>query len=1135
MPAVTTTHFPSTTFVVTKTADTNDGVCDSDCSLREAIAAANAAPDADDITLPAGIYTLTLGALSFTSPLTLTGALSSTAIINGTPNALSILFIYAGGIVTLSNVTIRGGSSIGAGAIDIGYGGILTLEDSLVTHNTGILAGAIENGGALLIYRSAIIGNTTGGVYAGGIYNGNTLTITESLIAENTAGNGGGLYNTGTATILTSTIRNNVANKTYGGGGIYNLGALTLTASSLYGNRALDFGGGLENASGQVWIDQSQIVYNEAGVGGGVGNQYAQLTAQNSTIAHNTGGGMFNYGHLTLTNSTLSQNFLSPYPVAPYTTIYGSGLYFPGWPTSTVNLNNVTLQGNWGYGIYHTGGAVNFKNTTLAGNLAGDCAGTLTSQDYNLIQNPSCAITGTTTHNVTGANPLLGFLQDNGGATWTQPLLTGSPALEAGNPALPGSGGDACEATDQRGVARPQGSLCDIGASEGSYAAPTDVAFSQRDSLDPVAVGQTLTYTINVTNTAGALVTGLRLTDTLPVNVSLASVSTTQGSCGFNNGVIACGPASLNSADVLTVTIVVTPTDVALLLNTVHVTTDATGPTMVNTVQVEPTSAELFTRDTAISLASVSNGAVAWADYDGDSDLDALITGYTGSSRIATLYRNDGNHTYVSAVNFSGVDESAIAWGDYDNDNDLDLLLTGHTDSSPSTQLYRNNGNGTFTAMATGLVSVRKGSAAWADYDADGDQDVALTGLSGSGPVAKIYRNDGGGAFTDIGATLTGVYNSSLAWGDYDNDGDPDLALLGNTGAIRITKVYRNDDGVFGESFAFIGIDKGAIAWADQDNDGDQDLLWAGDDGCTTGNCSEMSFLRNDGGNSFTRTLLIGSAISATVAWGDFDNDGDPDIGQGSQIGAKFGAIYRNEGLSIFFDARQNIRSGWTTMAWGDDDNDGDLDVLAPYYTYPSHLPATVFRSYALTPNTPPAAPTGLSATPSGTTALLSWNAASDAQTPANGLTYNLRIGTTPGGSEVMSAMAASTGYRRLPAPGNVGQGLTARVQNLTPGVTYYWSVQAIDTAYAGSPFAAEGSFTMGGNTPTPTITSTPSASPTSTHTLTPTMTLTPTNTHTPGPSPTPTTTLTATATNTPTHTPTQTPGSRLYLPLVRR
>jgi len=92
------------------------------------------------------------------------------------------------------------------------------------------------------------------------------------------------------------------------------------------------------------------------------------------------------------------------------------------------------------------------------------------------------------------------------------------------------------------------------------------------------------------------------------------------------------------------------------------------------------------------------------------------------------------------------------------------------------------------------------------------------------------------------------------------------------------------------------------------------------------------------------------------------------------------------------------------------------------------------------------------------------WGVASDAQTPAAGLNYNLRVGTTPGGSQIVSPQSGTNGYRRLIALGNAGPSLAARLGSLKPGSNYFWSVQAVDTAFAGSAFATEGSFTALGD-----------------------------------------------------------------------
>lgn len=252
-----------------------------------------------------------------------------------------------------------------------------------------------------------------------------------------------------------------------------------MTLSTLANNSAVQ-GGGLDIEIGGGSIDRSTISGNTAMSGGGIsvnGVFTEQMTIDNSTLSGNTanngdGGGLINFHvHLYLTNDTLSNN-----------QAIGSGggmANAAGFP----RLDNVTIAGNTadsdhngngdGGGFYNDPSArtVLFYNTLIASNVdiggqAPDCAGELLSEDHNLIQSTlGCAITGTVTHNITGTNALLGPLQNNGGPTWTRALLPSSPAIDAGSPEPPNSGFD-CATKDQRGVARPIGPHCDIGAFE---------------------------------------------------------------------------------------------------------------------------------------------------------------------------------------------------------------------------------------------------------------------------------------------------------------------------------------------------------------------------------------------------------------------------------------------------------------------------------------------------------------------------------------------------------------------------------------------------------------------------------------------------------------------------------------------
>ena len=235
--------------------------------------------------------------------------------------------------------------------------------------------------------------------------------------------------------------------------------------------------------------------------------------------------------------------------------------------------------------------------------------------------------------------------------------------------------------------------------------------------------------------------------------------------------------------------------------------------------------------------------AVSWVDYDGDGDLDVLLTGSTendGTKPISKLYRNDGNDTFVDIeAGFTGAIYASIAWGDYDGDGNIDVLIAGisvpyqggATPATLETNLYRNNGDGSFTKINASLSPTSTGSVAWGDYDGDGDLDILMAGETSVSPKGyaqwhtKVYRNDGNNTFTDISAELPGGESGRVLyaeWGDYDNDDQLDILVSGDSPSY--TKVYRNTGN---DSFTEIqaGLNGGVNGgWIDYDGDGDLDI-----------------------------------------------------------------------------------------------------------------------------------------------------------------------------------------------------------------------------------------------------------------------------------------------------------------------
>jgi len=468
--------------------------------------------------------------------------------------------------------------------------------------------------------------------------------------------------------------------------------------------------------------------------------------------------------------------------------------------------------------------------------------------------------------------------------------------------------------------------------------------------------------------------------------------------------------------------------------------------------------------DTLVSLPGVQNGSADWGDCNNDGAFDVLLTGQVSSTlKIARVYQQQIGGTFALAASFPEVVHGATAWGDYDNDGWLDIALTGENAIGPIAQLYRNEHTGTtcsFSAVTANLVGVRHSAAAWGDYNADGQLDLLLAGNDGSEPVTKIYRNDRG-SFTDSGLSLPGIQSGAATWGDYDSDGWIDLLLTGTTaGDAPLTGVYRNDGhGALIDIRAGLpALSDSAAAWGDYDSDGDLDLLL---EGTTSAGPQIAEIYRNDQGvfvkNNEANNLMGGLTWSG-AAWGDYDTDGYLDVLISSDSFAK---AYRNEITGSFatgIPVGLSLVDG--TAAWGHYDTDRNLDVLLTGRSVQGPV-SRIYKYSNYSANTPPEAPTNLAAVIAGADVKLRWSPPmTDDHTLLPGLSYNLRIGTQPGGVDVIAPMAITdTGYRLLPALGNGFQAQTFTLRNLAMGRKYYWSVQAIDTSFAGSNFAAESTF----------------------------------------------------------------------------
>jgi hypothetical protein len=496
------------TLTVTNLSDHDPG------SFRDELAQAQPGDTIDFADDVRGTILLTSGELRIDPSVSITGPGADQLSVSG--NAASrVLEISASADVSITGLMITGGrisptgtsTSAGAGVLN---NGTLTLADCAVSHNniTGssnstALGGGIYNAGSLTLLNCAVSANgATGDVsYGGGAWNGNgRLVLDTCTLSDNSAnsiggGYGGGIYSSGGSVTVTNCIftGNSVARPVGGGGGIYiAAGMATLSDSTLFNNGGSE-GSGVHNL-------------------GMLSMTACTLSGNHSNFPGGAGGGFYNEGMADLNNCTIAAN-----------SVTGNGGTAGGIfnaDSGALSLTSCTITGNSavdrfdGVGGLTTEGSVQLRNTILAGNesAAGkpDVFGAVNSLGYNLV-GVTDGSTGWTANDLTGtaSSPLdagLAALSDYGGPTMTMPLQAGSPAIDAGDPALLGT-------ADQRGVVR--GGSVNIGAFQATAAyltitapvivtagTPFDVTVAALDPFGQAAVGCTGTVNLYSTDPA---------------------------------------------------------------------------------------------------------------------------------------------------------------------------------------------------------------------------------------------------------------------------------------------------------------------------------------------------------------------------------------------------------------------------------------------------------------------------------------------------------------------------------------------------------------------------------------------------------------------------------------------------------
>jgi len=506
------------TLTVTKTEDTNDGVCDADCSLREAVFAAASG----DTVVFSSLFnspqtiTLTLGQIAIDKNLTITGTGQDLITISGN-NASRIFFTNGNGFtVNISDITFRDGNgnspTIGSGgAILFAGASTLNLSNATFTNNRGGMqpgggAGAIEGANNCILNLSnlVVVGNFSQGT---AIASTASLDIRDSIVRHNQgnnvsartlrvercliSGDNTGQSSPGVGGDHLTMIDSTITNHTDGGVAVDTDGSGTIERCRISGNRRFPAGGGIYSRA-TLTIKNSQITNNIAlaDYGGGILNSNGgDLYLIDSVVSGNRntggsfnddgGGGIVNFAgnsNLFVINSTISGNTAVGSPGV------GGGIYSllneGSPPLGEVFIVNSTIANNTSSG---SGGGVRidasadgtFSNTIIAGNNSTgtaqeDVSGIIISNGVNLIGN-TFGSSGWIGGDLLNLNPLLAPLGNNGASILTHALLPGSPAIDSGNDALAVNPQTMLPLeTDQRGRPRFIGGV-DIGAHEASY------------------------------------------------------------------------------------------------------------------------------------------------------------------------------------------------------------------------------------------------------------------------------------------------------------------------------------------------------------------------------------------------------------------------------------------------------------------------------------------------------------------------------------------------------------------------------------------------------------------------------------------------------------------------------------------
>ncbi len=438
--------------------------------------------------------------------------------------------------------------------------------------------------------------------------------------------------------------------------------------------------------------------------------------------------------------------------------------------------------------------------------------------------------------------------------------------------------------------------------------------------------------------------------------------------------------------------------------------------------------------------AYIGNSSIS--DFDNDGDMDIAAFTRVGFQNRFIIYKNI-NGVYTADYQFSDLITTSLFF-DYNNDNTYELM--GSLANSNSSKIYALNNN---IWQPVFTIPYKADVFCVTDCNSDNKTDVFFYSTNSyilDGKTSQITQH------TNFDNLLISYCHST----DFNGDGKLDLLMIARPKLCGATACPPDSNQIFiayniDTNYQITKINNtigvNSIFVRDYDKDGDYDILFCDNFGIT--------ILENHH-ELFLPVYSYPIENVEYVSWINATSNNVYDI---------FFTLADNNSYLLTNNYLTSLGFGTKNYILADFDNDGDIDLLTTnnilggnrlYGFFLNNLTSSSFVQ-----NQPPDAPQNLSVTQVADTTYFHWNASTDDTTPQNALTYNLYIGSTPGTTDIMSPLSdLATGYRKIVSIGNVDANLGWKIVGLPCG-TYYWSVQAVDNAYAGGEFAVEQSFTI--------------------------------------------------------------------------